>query len=98
LTKRLNREVYEMHNPHNWDSFLEGHRRAKLSVTAGGYLGSSNFGVLSSCFEHRRGLPWHVYVFLTRISKAISLVESKLGNFPASEAFSPYIYAISRKD
>jgi 2-polyprenyl-3-methyl-5-hydroxy-6-metoxy-1,4-benzoquinol methylase len=96
LTKRFNRQVFDMHNPHDWKSFLDGHHRAGLTVTSGGYLGSSNFGVLSSCFEHRSGMSWHAYVFLTRLSKAISLAESRLGNLPVSKTFSPYIYAISR--
>lgn len=96
LAKVLNRQIFEMHNPHDWNSFLEGHRRAGLTVISGGYLGSSNFSVLSSCIEHHRGLSWHAYVLLTRLSKAIALVESRLGNLPASKAFSPYIYAISQ--
>lgn len=97
LTKLLNQEIFEMHNPHDWNSFLDGHCRAGLTVRAGGYLGSSNFGVLSSCFKQNKGMPWHTYVFLSRLSKAISLVESRLGNLPASKTFSPYVYAISRR-
>lgn len=96
LTKLFNREIYEMHNPHDWSSFLEGHRKAGLTVISGGYLGSSNFGVLSSCFGKHEGLSWHAYVFLTRLSKAIGLLESKLGDLPSSRMFSPYIYAVSR--
>lgn len=96
LTKLFNRAIYEMHNPHDWNSFLEGHRKAGLMVISGGYLGSSNFGVLSSCFEKQEGLSWHTYVLLTRLSKAIWLLESKLGDLPGSRTFSPYIYAISR--
>lgn len=96
LTKRFNRRIFDMHNPHDWDSFLKGHRAAGLAVMSGGYLGSSNFGVLSSCFEQRSGLSWQAYVFMSRLSKAISLVESRLGNLPASKTFSPYIFAISQ--
>ena len=77
---------------------LDGHRRAGLRVLAGGYLGSSNFSVLSSCLKQRRGISWHTYVFLSRLSKAVSLAESRLGNLPASRMFSPYIYAISRAE
>lgn len=96
ITKLINREIYGMHNPHDWESFLEGHRKAGLTVISGGYLGSTNFGVLSSCFEKHEGLSWHTYVFLTRLSKTILLLESKLGDLPTSRMFSPYIYAISR--
>lgn len=98
LAKALNRQIFEMHNPHDWNSFLEGHRRAGLTVISGGYLGSSNFSVLSSCIEHHKGMSWHAYVLLTRLSKVIALAESRLGNLPASKAFSPYIYAISRAE
>jgi 2-polyprenyl-3-methyl-5-hydroxy-6-metoxy-1,4-benzoquinol methylase len=98
LTKLFNRKVYEMHNPHDWNSFLEGHRKAGLTLVSGGYLGSSGFGVIASCFEKHEGLSWHTYLFLTRLSKAIWLVETKLGNLPTSRMFSPYIYAISRKN
>lgn len=96
LVKLFNREIYDMHNPHDWDTFLEGHRKAGLTVISGGYLGSTNFGVLSSCFKKPEGLSWHTYVFLTRLTKAIGWVESKLGDLPTSRLFSPYIYAISR--
>jgi 2-polyprenyl-3-methyl-5-hydroxy-6-metoxy-1,4-benzoquinol methylase len=96
LTKRFNRAVYDMHNPHDWESFLDGHRRAGLAVSAGGYLGSSNFGVLSSCFTEPRGAAWHTYVLLTRLSKAVWFLESRFGDLPASRTFSPYIVAASR--
>lgn len=98
LTKLFNTEIYEMHNPHDWNSFLEGHLKAGLTVITGGYLGAINFGVLSSCFEKHEGLSWHAYVFLSRLSKIIWLAESKFGDFPTSRMFSPYIYAISRAD
>jgi 2-polyprenyl-3-methyl-5-hydroxy-6-metoxy-1,4-benzoquinol methylase len=96
LTRKFNRKVFDMHNPHDLDSFLAGHRQAGLAMTSSGYLGSMNFGVLSSCFEHQGGFPWHTYVFLTRVGKAVSLLESRVGNLPATKMFSPYIYAISQ--
>src|SRR5262245_37028027 len=37
FTKLFNRKIYEMHNPHDWHSFLEGHREAGLTVISGGY-------------------------------------------------------------
>lgn len=96
LAKCFNPNVYEMHNPHAWDSFLDGHHKAGLAVMSGGYLGSTNFGTLSGCFRRPGGLSWHAYVFLTRLSKVIGLVESKLGFLPSNKMFSPYIYAVSR--
>lgn len=96
LTKLFNKEVYRMHNPHDWHSFLQGHREAGLDVISGGYLGSVNVGVISGCFDEQKGLPWHTYVFLTRLGNIVALAENKVGDLPASKCFSPYIYAISK--
>lgn len=96
LAKSFNRNIYDMHNPHDFDSFFDGHCMAGLKVISGGYLGAINFGVLSSCFEDREGFSWHAYVFLTRLSKVIGLFESKVGALPSSRLFSPYIYIVSQ--
>jgi len=96
LTRRLDRTVYDIHNPHDWDSFLDGHHQAGLSVISGGYLGSSNFGVLSSCFKEAAGWGWQAYVLLTRLSKAVWFLESRFRDLPATKALSPYIVALSR--
>lgn len=98
LAKLFNKEIYDMHNPHDLNSFLEGHRKAGLTVISGGYLGSINFGVLSDCFQKSGGLSWRAYVFLTRLSKAITFMESRIGDLPSSRMLSPYIYAVSRAD
>lgn len=91
-----NREVYDKHNPHDWDSFLRGHQQTGLEVISGGYLGSNNFGVLSSCFPERRGLPWQMSRVLVAASLTTWWIEDKVGNLPRTKTFSPYIYAISR--
>lgn len=96
LVRIWNREVYEKHNPHDWVSFIRGHQQTRLEVISGGYLGSNNFGVLSSCFPERRGLPWQMSRVLVAASLASWWIEDKIGNLPSSKTFSPYIYAISR--
>ena len=98
LTRRWNRAVYEKHVPHDWPSFKSGHHKAGLTLESGGYLGSVNFGTISSCFTEKSGLAWHTYVFLTRLSKAIWLFESTICSLPATKTFSPYIYAVSRSN
>jgi 2-polyprenyl-3-methyl-5-hydroxy-6-metoxy-1,4-benzoquinol methylase len=98
LVKSINREIYDMHNPHDLNSFFEGHRKAGLTVISSGYLGSINFGMISSCFKKSDGFNWHFYVFLSRLSKFIGWLETKLGDLPSSKIFSPYIYVISRAD
>lgn len=97
LVRRWNKEVYDKHNPHDWGSFLLGHQQAGLDVAAGGYLGSTNFGVLSSCFPDRSGLSWQISRALVAASLASWWVEEKIGNLPSSKIFSPYIYATSRQ-
>ncbi len=84
LTRLFNLGVYEMHNPHDLVSFLEGHRKAGMAVLSGGYLGSTNFGMLSSCFNERRGLSWHAYVLLTWLL-TIEYLECKLGGLPRKQ-------------
>jgi len=96
LTMRYNRSVYEIHNPHNMRSFLAGHAQAGLEVMRAGYMCSTNFGVLSSCFGTTRQKGWKLYVFLTRVSKALWLFESKVMELPKSALLSPYMYALSR--
>lgn len=97
LVRMWNREVYDKHNPHDWVSVLRGHKQVDLDVISGGYLGSSNFGVLSSCFPERSGLSWQISRGLVAVSIATWWFEDKFGNLPSSKTFSPYIYAISRK-
>lgn len=96
LTKIWNRPVYDMHIPHDRETFLAGHKIPGLEVLSCEYLGSTNFGVLSSCFSGQRGLNYWVYKQLTRLSKLIWLLESKLGRLPATKIFAPYIVSVSR--
>jgi 2-polyprenyl-3-methyl-5-hydroxy-6-metoxy-1,4-benzoquinol methylase len=93
LARRWNREVYDKHNPHAWNSFSLGHQQAGLEVLSGGYLGSVSFGVLSACFPERRGLSWQISKVLAAISLATWWAEDRFGNPPSSRTFSPYIYA-----
>jgi hypothetical protein len=96
FTKWLNKGIYEIHFPHDLNSFLKGHRNAGLEIIESGYLGSTNFGVLSSCFDRPIGWKYRTYVWLSRLTKVLNLIESRIGNFPVTKTFSPYIYAISR--
>jgi SAM-dependent methyltransferase len=96
MTKFWNRSVYDIHIPHDLESFLAGHRVPGLEVLSCEYLGSTNFGVLSSCFPEKHGFNYWLYKQLTRLSKMIWLLESKLWRFPATRSFAPYIVSISR--
>ena len=95
LTKHLNRSIYEIHIPHDLISFRNGHEVAGLKIEESGYLGSSEFGVLSSCFDKPEGLGYYIYLWLSRLTKVLSKFENKFFELPTSKTFSPYIYVIS---
>jgi len=96
LTRLLDEDIYNIHVPHDLASFEKGHHDAGLDIVWKGYLGSSNFGVLSSCFQEQKGIKYFLYKQLTRVSKVIWLFETKLGFSFKSKLFSPYILVVSR--
>ncbi len=96
LTRRYNKRVYELHVPHDLQSFLRGHVEAGLAVLQAGYICSTNFGVLASCFASPKDRGWRTYVWLARLSKLLWSVENAVGELPHSARFSPYIYVTSR--
>jgi SAM-dependent methyltransferase len=95
LTKRINRAVYDIHVPHDREDFRDAHFRANLNVISCDYMGSSNFGVLSSCVDGSNRLKWNIYLWLSRLSKAGFLFERKIGDLPTTKLLSPYIFAVS---
>ena len=95
LTRRYNRRVYDAHVPHTMRSFLQGHAAAGLQVQASGYLCSSNFGVLSSCFASASDPGWTTYLWLTRLTKGLWKLESAIGELPHSQLLSPYLFAVA---
>ncbi|SHN93436.1 hypothetical protein BHECKSOX_208 [Bathymodiolus heckerae thiotrophic gill symbiont] len=96
LTRLWNKEIYDIHVPHDLPSFIDGHHVAGLDVLWADYLGSSNFSVLSSCFKEQKGFNFFIYKQLTRISKVLWFFESHIKELPVSKAFSPYILIVSR--
>lgn len=95
LTRRYNRAVYDLHVPHDLASLVSGHSEAGLVVDNAGYLCSTNFGILSSCFSSDTDRGWRIYKWLSRLSKVLWLVEARVGDLPRTARFSPYIYVIS---
>jgi len=96
LTKIFNRTVYNIHVPHDLKAFRQGHSDAELEIIESGYLCSSNFGVLSSCFKRKEGWKWATYKFLSRVSKAVWIFENSVASLPTSRTFSPYIYVAAK--
>lgn len=102
LTKKWDPEIYAAHNPHDWVSFARGHQQAGLNIVEGGYLLSSNFGVLSSIFNKNNSsqpkIRYMYYLYLTRLSKLGYLFEDLFFTLPTTKFLSPYIYAISQPE
>jgi 2-polyprenyl-3-methyl-5-hydroxy-6-metoxy-1,4-benzoquinol methylase len=97
LTKRFSQSIYFAHNPHTLERLVAGHESAGFSISSAGYLGSTNFGVLSAAVTRKAGAAYHAYLWLTRLSKAIFYLEEKIVDLPATQFFSPYIYCIGKK-
>ena len=96
LTRRYNRGVYDLHVPHDLPSLVRGHGDAGLAVESSGYLCSTNFGVLSSCFRGSGDRGWRTYRWLARLTIVLWFIESRLGELPHSASFSPYLFTLSR--
>ena len=98
LTKHLDRDIYNLHNPHDLKSFRAGHDKAKLPITSSNYLCTTGFGVLSSCINEKTSRAnYLMYLWLTRLTKAISIFEQKLFKLPALKITSAYIVCVSKK-
>lgn len=96
LTRRFNPQVYALHVPHDLSSLVAGHRAAGVTVLRSGYLGSTNFGVLSSCFRGPEDCGWSTYKWLARFTTACWWWESRGLRLPATRQISPYIFVIGQ--
>ncbi len=95
LTKIFNKDVYDIHILYDREALVAGHVEAGMKVLRSGYLGSSGFGVLSSCFKKQRGIKYQCYKYLTRISKLIWAFEYRFFPLPSTKLFAPYIYVVA---
>lgn len=93
LVKIMNREVYDLHNPHNLASLKSGHLEAGMAVESYGHIASNEFGILSACInEDSSALNRATYLWLSRLTKVIAIFESKIVQLPKSGLFSPVMY------
>lgn len=97
LVRRYAPDIMAMHKVYDADALLRGHAEAGLEPVSSGYLCSTNFGVLSSCFKSRKDKGWRIYLWLSRFSKAVWFLEDKLFPLPVTRRLSAYVYAVSRK-
>jgi hypothetical protein len=95
LTRRLDQSVFDIHVPHDLESFIAGHKEAGLEIAEAGFLCSSNFGVLSSAVP-RSGIKFEIYKWLSRVSKAGWFFEEKFFPLPTTQYLSPFIYCIAK--
>ena len=98
LCRRWSRSVWEAHVPHSMKTLLEGHMQAGLRPVEYGYLGSVEFGMLSMSIngpEPKSTWDRKLYLWLTRISKAVHFVEYRSIDLPATRLFSPFMYVVS---
>jgi 2-polyprenyl-3-methyl-5-hydroxy-6-metoxy-1,4-benzoquinol methylase len=97
LVRRFNPSIYELHVPHRIQSLVRGHEDAGLLVESAGYICSTNFGILSSCFSSPSDKNWQTYMWLSRLTKLLWFVEDKAGDLPQSATLSPYMFVVSRR-
>lgn len=97
LMRRWNLNVYNAHVMYDAQDLEAAHRQAGLEIIWNGHLVSSNFGMLSWCFkEGGAGLKYWFFKQLTRLSKVVWLVESRIGLLKPSPALAPYIICVAR--
>ncbi len=99
LCKRWSMSVYEDHVPHDLNSLVSGHVTGGMSPMSACYLGATEFGMLSMAMlapERKTAIDRISYLWLTRFSKAVHLLEQKIGDFPSSKWLSPYLYVVSK--
>ena len=98
LTRILNRDVYDLHNPHSLFSLRKGHEEAGMKILDSGYLCSTNFGVLSSCVSSKYTVKWFIYISLAIFSRLLWIFEKYTGDLFHSKYVSPYIYVVAKND
>ena len=98
LTRKLNKDVYDLHNPHDLAALKKGHEDANVVVRKSSYLCSTEYGVLAACInDESSSVKRLIYLWLSRLTKLISIFELKLFRLPAIRLFSPFIFCISEK-
>lgn len=101
LQRVLNREIYDIHVPLTPSQIRIAHEAAGLRVMEAAYFLSNNYGVLNHGDPNRRDLGWWTkkiaLAILARVSMVVWLFERRLGKFPTSQAFSPYVNCIAMR-
>lgn len=99
LTKWLNKDIYNLHIPHDLKSFKRGHQNAGLEIIYSDYFCSQNFGVLSASKPKKSyfNIKYLTYGFFMILGLLMTVFEKYIFNLPSSKFFSPYIIIVSKK-
>ncbi|MFZ5893974.1 MAG: class I SAM-dependent methyltransferase [Myxococcota bacterium] len=99
VQRTMNREVFEKHVPLDASGLREAHAKAGLSVEAGGYLVSTNFGAIN-LGAPGRGATWLAkrvaLAGLRRTSLLGWYLEEHLSKLPTVRLTAAYVYCVAR--
>ena len=98
LQKRMNRRIFEIHVPLDAGGLADAHRRAGMQVVESGYIGCSNFGVITLGDDPLpfSGLRRFARRALMGVSAAAWVVDRSVVSLPATRMFSPYVACVAR--
>ena len=98
ITKLIDKKTYDIHNPHDLNSFIRGHEKANMEIVLADYYGYFSAGVLSSCqpFIENTFVFKVLYKSLNLITKIFSFTNKYICKIPKSSYFSPYILVVSK--
>ncbi len=95
--RKWNIDVFNAHVMYDAEELRAAHEAVGLEILWNDHLVSSNFGLLSWCFNNnQQGLNYWIYKQLTRASKIVWFFESKFSALKPTKYFSPYIVCIAR--
>lgn len=99
ITKLLDKELYDIHNPHDLSSFVSGHEDANLEIILADYYGFFNAGTLTSIkhFKESKIFFKILYKAFKFVTKTLSIINKHLFKIPKSAYFSPHIVVVSKR-
>ncbi|HXY53919.1 MAG TPA: class I SAM-dependent methyltransferase [Nitrospirota bacterium] len=95
LQKKLNKSIYDKHEPLDMNMLREAHHAADLTALTCDYFLSTNFGVLNMDGLSRMRTVTRIKMFFCRALSFTSMmvwqIEEVIGSMPSSKMMSPYI-------
>jgi len=95
LQKKLNKPIYDKHEPLDINMLKEAHHRAGLTALMCDYFLSTNFGVLNMDGLNKMQTATRIKMFFCRSLSLASMmvwqIEEVIGSMPSSKVMSPYM-------